>query len=84
MSEEQKCVDCGADALGECEACDAAICVDCESGEYEDVYTCADADKCSARITAKQIAAVNPKEELVSTEQTSKGVGALQGKAVEK
>lgn len=51
--DDEKCVECAEDAIGECEACGASICPDHESGEYNDVYTCKDAEACSRRIEAK-------------------------------
>jgi hypothetical protein len=51
--EEVKCIACEQSAIGNCEACEAPICEDHESGEHDDVYTCKDEDGCSLRIDAK-------------------------------
>lgn len=48
------CVTCSAESDGECENCGAPLCVNHDSGEYTDVFTCSDMEGCSARCADNQ------------------------------
>lgn len=55
MSEDLKCIHCDDTAVGRCENCNAPICPDHEAGEYDDVYTCKDAEACEIRLLTKSL-----------------------------
>jgi hypothetical protein len=47
---DEKCIACEEVAAGRCESCNAPLCADHDSGEYDDVMTCSDLHACEARI----------------------------------
>lgn len=51
---EEKCVACDNEALGQCENCDAPICEDHCSSEFDDVLVCLDEEACEERIDAAE------------------------------
>lgn len=55
LVEEKRC-GCGEGAVGSCENCGKALCVDCDSGRYEDVMVCGDEEACEKRLRRKAVA----------------------------
>lgn len=56
VMDEEKVCGCGARQVGNCESCGAALCVDCDSGDYVDVMKCRDAEACERRLRRKAVA----------------------------
>jgi hypothetical protein len=55
-SSEKKFCGCGAEAAGSCENCGADLCVDHDSGEFEDVMVCGDREACEKALRRKAVA----------------------------
>lgn len=56
-AQTEQCVKCGKEADGICENCEAPLCHECDSREWDDVMACADVEGCSARCEALTVTA---------------------------